>query len=103
MGAHLRSRSTADIFSPWTAIAGRTKVFGYRICRDSAALAHDYEKLMLGQVLPHIRKEGLTAAVYTQITDVEEELNGLMTYDREVLKIPEETLREINAALRFDA
>ena len=73
------------------------------ICRDSAALAHDYEKLMLGQVLPHIRKEGLTAAVYTQITDVEEELNGLMTYDREVLKIPEETLREINAALRFDA
>ena len=79
------------------------RVFGYRICRDSAALARDYEKLMLGQVLPHIRAEGLTAAVYTQITDVEEELNGLMTYDREVLKIPEETLREINAALHFDA
>ena len=79
------------------------RVFGYRICRDSAALTRDYDKLMLGQVLPHIRKEGLTAAVYTQITDVEEELNGLMTYDREVLKIPEETLREINAALHFDA
>ena len=76
-------------------------VGGYRICRDSAALAHDYKKLMLGQVLPHIRKEGLTAAVYTQITDVEEELNGLMTYDREVLKIPEETLREINKQLKF--
>ncbi len=79
------------------------KVFGYRICRDAAALTRDYEKLMLGQVLPHIRAEGLTAAVYTQITDVEEELNGLMSYDREVLKIPEGTLREINAALRFDA
>ena len=79
------------------------RVFGYRICRDAAALTRDYEKLMLRQVLPHIRKEGLTAAVYTQITDVEEELNGLMTYDREVLKIPEETLREINAALHFDA
>ena len=78
------------------------KVFGYRICRDSAALARDYEKLMLEQVAPHLRKEGLTAAVYTQITDVEEELNGLMTYDREVLKIPEETLREINAALKFE-
>ena len=77
------------------------RVFGYRICRDSAALAHDYEKLMLGQVLPHIRAEGLTAAVYTQITDVEEELNGLMSYDREVLKIPEETLREINKQLKF--
>ncbi len=68
------------------------RVFGYRICRDSAALARDYEKLMLGQVLPHI---------YTQITDVEEELNGLMSYDREVLKIPEETLREINKQLKF--
>ena len=77
------------------------KVFGYRICRDAAALTRDYEKLMLGQVLPHIRAEGLTAAVYTQITDVEEELNGLMTYDREVLKIPEETLREINKQLKF--
>ena len=79
------------------------KVFGYRICRDGAALARDYEKLMREQVLPHISKEGLTAAVYTQITDVEEELNGLMTYDREVLKIPEATLREINKQLKFDA
>ena len=79
------------------------KVFGYRICRDGASLARDYEKLMREQVLPHISKEGLTAAVYTQITDVEEELNGLMTYDREVLKIPEATLREINKQLKFDA
>ena len=78
------------------------KVFGYRICRDGASLARDYEKLMREQVLPHIRREGLTAAVYTQITDVEEELNGLMTYDREVLKIPEETLREINGTMKFD-
>lgn len=78
------------------------KVFGYRICRDGASLARDYEKLMREQVLPHIRREGLTAAVYTQITDVEEELNGLMTYDREVLKIPEETLREINGTMKFN-
>lgn len=78
------------------------KVFGYRICRNGASLAQDYEKLMREQVLPHIRREGLTAAVYTQITDVEEELNGLMTYDREVLKIPEETLREINGTMKFD-
>lgn len=78
------------------------KVFGYRICRDAAALQRDYAKLMLEQILPHIRREGLTAAVYTQLTDVEEELNGLMTYDREVLKIPEDILREINARLKFE-
>ena len=39
---------------------------------------------------------GFSAAVYTQTTDCEVELNGLMTYDREVVKLNEERLREIN-------
>ena len=39
---------------------------------------------------------GFSAAVYTQTTDCEVELNGLMTYDREVIKLNEERLREIN-------
>ncbi|HEU4390311.1 MAG TPA: hypothetical protein VFV34_21085 [Blastocatellia bacterium] len=36
---------------------------------------------------------GLSAAVYTQLTDVETEVNGLMTYDRKVIKLPVETVR----------
>jgi len=76
-------------------------VFGYKICRDAAALERDYRRLVERQVAPHIRTEGLTAAVYTQLTDVEQEMNGLLTYDREVLKIPAETLREIHASLAF--
>ena len=37
---------------------------------------------------------GLGATVYTQLSDVEDELNGLLTYDREVLKLPEDLVRE---------
>jgi hypothetical protein len=45
------------------------------------------------------QKNGVSAAVYTQTTDVEGEVNGLLTYDREIIKIPIETLREIHAPL----
>jgi hypothetical protein len=39
---------------------------------------------------------GLAAAVYTQLSDVEHELNGLLTYDREVCKLPAAALRAVN-------
>ena len=42
---------------------------------------------------------GLSAAVYTQTTDVEGEINGLMTYDREVTKMPAQTLKELHSRL----
>ncbi|MEJ7644404.1 MAG: sugar-binding domain-containing protein [Chryseolinea sp.] len=44
-------------------------------------------------------KAGLSAAVYTQTTDVEIETNGLMTYDRKVIKMPEEKLKEAHESL----
>lgn len=47
------------------------------------------------QLLPFIEK-GLSAAVYTQTTDVEEEINGLITYDRKVIKMNEQRVRAIN-------
>lgn len=46
-------------------------------------------------MLELIRK-GFSAAVYTQTTDVEGEINGLMTYDRKVIKMNEAKVREIN-------
>lgn len=42
---------------------------------------------------------GYTGAVYTQTTDVENEVNGLMTYDRKVIKVDEDRLRKANQAL----
>ncbi|MBL8853144.1 MAG: hypothetical protein JNK57_04130 [Planctomycetaceae bacterium] len=51
--------------------------------------------------LSELRKQGIAAGVYTQTTDVEGEINGLMTYDRKVLKIPAKRLRELSDSLGF--
>jgi beta-galactosidase len=52
--------------------------------------------------LNQLRQQGIAAGVYTQTTDVEGEINGLMTYDRKVIKISAEELAELHQQL-FDA
>jgi hypothetical protein len=47
-----------------------------------------------------IEEKGLSAAIYTQTTDVEVEVNGLMTYDRAVVKMPIEAVAKANEAAR---
>ena len=49
--------------------------------------------------LADLKAKGISAGVYTQTTDVEGEVNGLMTYDREVVKIPAEKLAELSRRL----
>ena len=51
------------------------------------------------KMLNELRPQGIAGAVYTQTTDVEGEINGLMTYDRKSIKIPAEELAEITGAL----
>ena len=46
-------------------------------------------------------KKGLSATVYTQVSDVEFEVNGMLTYDREIVKLDEDTVREMNEKLTF--
>ena len=58
--------------------------WGYKTFKDQPTLNAAYEDLA-GQMEPLVR-EGLSAAVYTQTTDVEGEVNGLMTYDRKLIK-----------------
>lgn len=74
------------------------KDYGYRKISSLAELFRSYKKLYEEQVIP-AKKRGLSAAVYTQLCDVEDELNGLMTYDRKVLKLPAGAIRNINAKL----
>ena len=62
------------------------KTFGYKKFSTPAELRSGLMLLYDGQIRP-AQKQGLSATVYTQLTDVEEELNGLMTYDRRVIKI----------------
>lgn len=75
------------------------KDYGYRRLPDAAALWRDFARLYERQVLPAVPR-GLCAAVYTQLSDVEDELNGLMTYDRRVVKLDAEDVRELNERLR---
>lgn len=51
--------------------------------------------------LAELRKRGIAAGIYTQTTDVEGEINGLITYDRKVQKLPPEQLAEIHRAAGF--
>jgi hypothetical protein len=71
------------------------KTWGYRGTTSKEDLTRKYEKLLRG-VWQLKDKPGLSAAVYTQTTDVETEANGLMTYDRAVLKVDLERTAAVN-------
>ena len=73
--------------------------FGYKRLKTSKQFLDAFERLYYHEILP-AKENGLCATVYTQLTDVEDELNGLMTYDRRVLKLPSENVRKINEKLR---
>ena len=78
------------------------KEFGYKIFKTDEQLLEALEKLYLKKLKPLIAK-GLSACVYTQVSDVEEEINGLITYDREVVKVPVAWMRAINDELKAEA
>ena len=68
------------------------KNFGYKNFETPAQLEIAIEDLYQKQIGP-AKMEGLAAAVYTQLSDVEDELNGLLTYDRKVVKIAPELMK----------
>lgn len=74
------------------------KEFGYKKFKTQETLTKALAKLYLKKLLPLIQK-GLCGAIYTQVSDVEEEINGLVTYDRKVVKVPVAFMAEINAKL----
>lgn len=68
--------------------------WGYVNYTNADSLLKSYS-ILISELNPFI-KRGLSAAVYTQTTDVEVETNGLMTYDRKVIKMPEAVMRELS-------
>lgn len=62
------------------------KVYGYRHYTDAGLLCDAFRSLTK-DVIPPLIKQGLCGAVYTQVSDIEEEENGLLTYDRKVCKV----------------
>lgn len=72
--------------------------WGYQTAKDEADYIARYRR-KLEAVIRQAKEHGLSAAVYTQTTDVEDEVNGLLTYDRAQPKAPPEILAEIAAPL----
>ncbi len=71
--------------------------WGYRTYFSREELNEKYQEVVGNVIGP--RGKGLAAAIYTQTTDVEGEVNGLMTYDRELVKFDEEPVRALHAKL----
>jgi beta-galactosidase/beta-glucuronidase len=74
--------------------------WGYQTAKDQADYLQRYRR-KYAEVIRQARELGLSAAVYTQTSDVEGEVNGLLTYDREASKLPADTFAEVHAPL-FD-
>ncbi len=76
------------------------KMFGYKIYKSKETLTKAYKRTFEKTIIPQI-KDGLAATVYTQVTDVEDELNGILTYDRKAVKIDEATIKDINRRVKL--
>ena len=75
------------------------KTYGYGGCGSLEELNEAVRKLYMEEILPCIHK-GLCAAIYTQVSDVEDEINGLLTYDRKVEKLKPEVMLPVAKALQ---
>jgi len=67
------------------------KTYGYRLFEERRAFSEALQKLYREEIVPAIKK-GLCATVLTQVSDVEDETNGLVTYDRQVVKVTEDEM-----------
>ena len=73
------------------------KNWGYVQYKNGDEVLAEYASF--AEQLKQLIKQGCSAAVYTQTTDVEIEINGLMTYDRKVIKMDEKKLRAVNEGI----
>ncbi len=78
----------------------KEKSFGYMMYKTKEELTNAYKKLYEKQIIPKIKK-GLSALVYTQVSDVEFEVNGILTYDRAIVKIDEAVIKDINKRIKL--
>lgn len=76
------------------------RLFGYRVYKTEETFVAALEKLYTKRLVRAINR-GLCATVYTEVSDVEDEVNGLLTYDRKVAKISVEKMKELNSYIKL--
>ncbi len=75
------------------------KTYGYRFFKTEEEFMSALEALYREEIIPQIKKNGLCATVLTQVSDVEDETNGLLTYDRQILKTDTERMKRLSKEL----
>ena len=86
-------------FKPEGHVFNTEQTYGYGKFEDPEAFAEAVQKLYLTEIVP-AKEQGLCAAIYTQVSDVEDETNGLVSYDRKVLKLTPEQMLPIAEKLK---
>ena len=74
------------------------KEFGYQHYHSTEEVTQNYKRLWEEEIYPNLQY-GLCSAIYTQTSDIEEEINGVLTYDREIVKLDEDQVKEMNDKL----
>ncbi len=72
------------------------KEFGYKSFKSKEKLERGLKKLFLKELKKTVKEEKVSSYVFTQLSDVEQETNGLISYDREVVKVDVDLMRELN-------
>ena len=75
--------------------------FGYFKYKSKEELNDAYKELIMNGIIPAIPK-GLSATIYTQLSDIEDEVNGFITYDRKIIKMNISMVKELNSLIKLD-
>ena len=79
----------------------KDKFFGYRKYFKQESFDNAIKNLYENRIYNCMKNKGLSAIIYTEVSDVEDECNGLLTYDREVIKITPEVMKAANEKLKY--
>lgn len=76
------------------------KIVGIKKFKTKEKWMYEYKRFINEEIVNNIPK-GLSAMIYTQLSDVEDEINGLITYDREVVKFDIDEIKQINEKMKY--
>ena len=79
--------------------AKKKEGFIYLLFNNKEDFQKEYERFIKEEIIP-AKKNGMSAFIYTQLSDVEEEMNGFVSYDRKEIKVDIETIRNINNLIK---
>ena len=96
--AYVCSECGAYILDKRLKEAKKKEGFIYLLFNNKEDFQKEYTRFIKEEIIP-AKNKGMSAFIYTQLSDVEEEMNGFITYDRKEIKVDVETIKQINDAI----